>query len=84
MTCQGWLLRLVFRVGKNTFKQEELDRRLGIPTLDNTKGVEIYGSEPRVHVANRKGPWQEVWMLIHRLSEIDTPVFRQFLQQAES
>ncbi len=81
-TAMEWLVRLVFRVAKNTFKQEELDRRLGIPTLDNTPGVEVYGSQPRVHVANRKGPWQEVWMLIHRFSEIDTPAFREFLKQA--
>jgi excinuclease ABC subunit A len=81
-TGMEWLTRLIFRVAKNTFKQEELDRRLGIPTLDDTEGVEVYGSEPRVHVANRKGPWQEVWMLVHRMSEIDTPAFRQFLSQA--
>src|SRR5262249_14876507 len=71
-TGMEWLIRLIFRVGKNTFKQEELDRRLGIPTLDDTEGLEIYGNEPRVHVANRKGPWQEVWMLVHRLGEIET------------
>jgi len=66
---QGWFFHahtawngscaLVFRVARNTFKQEELDRDLAIPTLDDTEGVEIYGHEPRVHVANRKGPWQE-------------------------
>src|SRR5205807_2188728 len=38
--------------------------------------------EPRVHVANRKGPWQEVWMLVHRLSEIATPAFHDFLRRA--
>jgi excinuclease ABC subunit A len=81
-TGMEWLVRLVFRIAKNTFKQEALDRALGIPTLDDTEGVEIYGHEPRVHVANRKGPWQEVWMLIHRYSEIDTPAFRDFLKRA--
>jgi excinuclease ABC subunit A len=81
-TGMEWLVRLVFRVAKNTFKQEDLNRRLAIPTLDETKGVEIYGNESRVHVANRKGPWQEVWMLVHRLSEIDTPTFRDFLKRA--
>ncbi len=81
-TGMEWLVRLVFRVAKNCFKQEELDRALAIPVLDDTEGVEIYGNEPRVHVANRKGPWQEVWMLVHRLSEIDTPAFRAFLKGA--
>jgi excinuclease ABC subunit A len=77
-----WLIRLVFRVGKNTFKQQDLDRRLAIPTLDETEGVQVYGSNSRVKVANRKGPWQEVWMLIHRCSEIDTPAFREFMAKA--
>jgi excinuclease ABC subunit A len=81
-TNMEWLVRLVFRVGRNTFKQDDLDSRLAIPVLDDTAGVEIYGREPRVHVANRKGPWQEVWMLVHRQSEIDTPAFREFLDKA--
>jgi len=81
-TGMEWLVRLVFRVGKNTFKQGELVERLAIPPLDDTPGVEVYGSGERVHVANRKGPWQEVWLLVHRLSEIDTPAFQRFLKEA--
>jgi excinuclease ABC subunit A len=82
MTGQEWTVRLVFRVGRNTFKQEELNRRLGIPPLDDTPDVEAYGSRDRVQVANRKGPWQEVTVQAHRLSEIDTPAFREFLKEA--
>jgi excinuclease ABC subunit A len=82
MTGQEWLLRLVFRVCRNTFKQEELARRLGIPSLDDTPEIQIYGDRDRVQVANRKSPWQEVAVLAHRLSEIDTPAFRKFLSEA--
>jgi len=81
-TAMEWVVRLVFRVAKNTFKQGDLDRQLGIPTLDDTPGLEVYSNQPRVHVANRKGPWQEVWMLIHRKAEIDTPGFHEFLKKA--
>jgi len=81
-TSMEWLVRLIFRVGKNTFKQEDLNRKLGLPSLNDTPGIEVYSDEPRIHVANRKGPWQEVWMLIHKLDEVDTPVFRAFLKQA--
>jgi excinuclease ABC subunit A len=81
-SAMEWLVRLVFRVGRNTFKQEELNRRLGIPPLNDTPGIEAYGSDARVHVANRKGPWQEVAVLAHRLAEIETPAFREFLKQA--
>ncbi len=81
-TAGEWLVRLIFRVAKNTFRQEDLNRRLSIPTLDDTPGLEVYGNEPRVRVANRKGPWQEVGMLIHHKSEIDTPAFQEFLEAA--
>jgi excinuclease ABC subunit A len=82
LTGQEWLLRLVFRVGRNTFKQDDLARRLAIPSLDDTPGLEIYGDRDRVQVHNRKGPWQEVAVLVHRLNEIDTPAFRKFLAEA--
>jgi excinuclease ABC subunit A len=39
-------------------------------------------SQERVLVANFKGPWQAVSLTVHRLSEIDTPAFREFLKQA--
>ena len=37
-TGMEWLVRLVFRVGRNTFKQEDLDEQLAIPTLNDTRG----------------------------------------------
>jgi excinuclease ABC subunit A len=89
---QGWFLhamtgmertvRLVFRVGRNTFKQADLMQQLEIRPLNEVPGLEVYGDEERVQVANRKGPWQEVAILAHRLSEIDTPAFRAFLERA--
>ncbi|HYV34564.1 MAG TPA: excinuclease ABC subunit UvrA, partial [Gemmataceae bacterium] len=77
-----WCVRLVFRVARNAFKQGELVERLAIPTLNDTPGVQAYSNEERVRVKNRKGPWQEVMVLAHRLSEIDTPAFQTFLDQA--
>jgi excinuclease ABC subunit A len=82
MSGMEWVVRLVFRVGKNSFKAADLVKRLAIPTLNETKGVEAYGDEERVRVANRHGPWQEVTILAHRLSEVDTPAFHTFLDQA--
>jgi excinuclease ABC subunit A len=75
-------IRLVFRVGRNTFKQADLVEQLGIRPLNEIAGLEVYGDEERVQVANRKGPWQEVAILAHRLSEIDTPAFQAFLERA--
>src|SRR5204863_1971221 len=48
-----------------------------------TAGVETMGGDaPRVQVANRRGPWQEVAILGFRLAELDTPAFRKFLAEA--
>ncbi|HLN31490.1 MAG TPA: hypothetical protein VK395_27360 [Gemmataceae bacterium] len=82
MTGMEWLVRLVFRVSRNAFKQADLVQRLGIRPLNETPGLEVYGNEQRVQVDNLKGPWQAVSVLAHRLSEIDTPAFRGFLEEA--
>jgi excinuclease ABC subunit A len=82
MTGEEWLLRLVFRVGKNTFKQGGLVQQLGIKPLNETPGLEVYSNEERVWITNHKGPWQSVTVQVHRLSEIDTPAFRAFLDKA--
>jgi excinuclease ABC subunit A len=82
MTGQEWLLRLVFRVGKNAFTSKELVQRLGIKPLNETPGLEVYGDQERVWVTSHKIPWQSVTVQAHRLSEIDTPAFLAFLQEA--
>jgi excinuclease ABC subunit A len=83
MTGQQWFLRLVFRVARNAFKVGDLVRRLGIASIAETAGVETNGGDaPRVQVANRRGPWQEVAVLGFKLSELETPAFRQFLKDA--
>jgi excinuclease ABC subunit A len=82
MSGMEWLARLVFRVGKNAFKQADLVERLGILPLNDTPGLEVYGDKERVWITNHKGPWQSVTVLVYRLSEIDTPAFRQFLKEA--
>ena len=82
MTPLEWVVRLVFRVSKNTFKQENLIQRLGIRPINETPGIEAFGNQQRVQVDNMRGPWQAVSVLVHRLSEIDTPAFRAFLQEA--
>ena len=82
MTSQEWLLRLVFRVEKNRFKDADLIRRLGIRPLNETPGLEVYGNEQRVWTTAHKGPWQSVTVLTHRLGEIETLAFREFLNEA--
>ena len=59
-----------------------VDRQQGILPLNETKGVQAYSSEERVWVDNLRGPWQSVTVLVHRLSEIQTPGFERFLNKA--
>jgi excinuclease ABC subunit A len=83
MTGQQWFLRLVFRVTRNAFKAADLIQRLGLPTIAETAGVERLGGDaPRIQVANRRGPWQEVAVLGFKVAELQTPAFRQFLKEA--
>jgi excinuclease ABC subunit A len=82
MTGFEWYLRLVFRVAKNSFRQSDLEASLALTPFDRLPGVAYFNPEPRVQVANRRGPWQEVVLMAYQRRELDTPNFRQFLQQA--
>ncbi|MCA9065221.1 MAG: ATP-binding cassette domain-containing protein, partial [Planctomycetaceae bacterium] len=77
-----WLLSLCFRVRKNTFTGEGLDRQLGLLPLDERDDIPAYGREPRVRVRNLKTPWQEVTVKVWNREEIDNDAFRQFLDTA--
>jgi excinuclease ABC subunit A len=84
MTGEEWLLRLVFRVDRNAFKEAALVESLGIKPLNDSPGLglQVYSPEPRVWFTDHKGPWQSVTVRIHKLSEIDTPQFREFVKKA--
>jgi len=81
-TGDEWLLRLSFRVKRNTFKQDELRDQLALKSLDDLDELPIYGRSNRVRVKNLKGPWQEVSLTIHWEEEIATPGFQEFLETA--
>ncbi len=82
ITGEPWLVKLKFRVARRTFKREDLQARLNLPTLDEMHDLPVYGSEPRVKCKNLAGPWQEVELRVHSLDEIDRPEFWQFLEEA--
>ena len=83
MTSQEWLLRLVFRVGKNAFPGYHDRAAAGHSALGLIPGLEITATTNRVWVTNhKKGPWQSVTLLVYKLAEIDTPAFRGFLKDA--
>jgi len=82
LTGEEWLLTLKFRVHKNSFQQEELRKRFPFKTMDELDELPVYGKTKRVRAKNLKGPWQEISISVHWLEEIDTPEFKQFLQEA--
>ena len=82
ITGEEWLLKLKFRVAKNTFKRDELIARLKLKPLNDLHDLPVYGNEPRVKCKNLRSPFQEVQLQVHELAEIDTPEFWKFVDEA--
>jgi len=82
ITGECWLLKLKFRVARNTFKRDELLERIQLPTLNQMDDLPIYGNDPRVKCRQSRGPFQEVEIRIHSWEEMDTPEFWGFLEEA--
>ena len=82
ITGEAWLLKMKFRVAKNTFQRQALIDRLPLKTLNEMDDVPIYGNEPRVKVRALRGPWQEVQINAHTWDEINIAEFWTFLAEA--
>ncbi len=82
ITGEAWLLKLKFRVAKNTFKREALQRRFPFPTLNEMDELPVYSNDPRVRCKNLRGPAQEVEFRLHSWKEMNTPEFWKFLEEA--
>ena len=82
ITGEEWLLKLKFRVAKNTFKRDQLVGQLGLQPLNDIPDLPVYGSEPRVKCKNLRGPFQEIQLQVHSLADIEKPAFWKFLDAA--
>jgi len=82
ITGEEWLLKLKFRTAKNTFRREELVRRLNLKPLNDMPDLPLYGRDPRVRCKNLRGPWQEVELRVHDYREVDHAEFWKFIDQA--
>ncbi|MEZ6140087.1 MAG: excinuclease ABC subunit UvrA [Zavarzinella sp.] len=80
-TGMEWFVRLVFRQAKRTFSLAEVEKLLKLKPLQEMN-IPVLNRESRIQVADRKGPWQEVWILVNSFSEIDHEGFRDFVQKA--
>ena len=82
ITGEAWLVKLKFRTGAALAASRQLAGVLDLKTLNELDEIPLYGNEPRVRCRRQRGPWQEVEIRVHRLEEIDTPVFWDFVDQA--
>jgi excinuclease ABC subunit A len=82
LTGETWLLKLKFRAAKRTFRSDSLLQQIQLKPMNEMHDLPIYGNEPRVTVKSAAGPWQEIEIRAHSLSEIDTPEFWSFLETA--
>eukprot|EP00913_Durusdinium_trenchii_P023359 g21937.t1 len=81
-TGDEWTLKLIFRVPKKTFTQDELNRKINLTPFDNIDEIPVYGRGDRVRVKNSKGPWQEITVTTHGKEDVETPEFSRFLKEA--
>jgi excinuclease ABC subunit A len=82
ITGEQWLLKLKFRVARNTFKRGDPLAELALKPFNELPDIPVYGHEPRVRSKNLRGPWQEVQLAVHSLEEIDKPPFWKFVEAA--
>ena len=82
VTGEEWLLKLKFRVAKNTFNRESLAAQLALKPLNDLPDLPVYGTGPRVKCKNLRGPFQEVQVQVHSLEEVDKPAFWKFVDAA--
>ncbi|HEY6564918.1 MAG TPA: excinuclease ABC subunit A, partial [Pirellulaceae bacterium] len=82
ITGEAWLLKLKFRVARQTFRAEELERELNLKTLNQMDDVPLYNNESRVRCKSLRGLSQEIEVRLHSWSETDTQEFWSFLERA--
>ncbi|MCL2005922.1 MAG: ATP-binding cassette domain-containing protein [Planctomycetaceae bacterium] len=78
LTSDEWLLKLKFRVPRNTFNKTTLVGRLNLKPLNDMDAIPLYGTQPRVRITPT-GRWQEIELRPHSWQEIDRPEFWDFL-----
>ena len=82
ITGETWLLKMKFRVAKNTFRRSDLQADLKLKSLNEMEDIPVYGNDSRVQCKNLRGPWQEVQIRAHSWEEIDQSSFWSFLDRA--
>jgi len=81
LTGDEWILTLKFRVAGRPFREDRLDRSLGLQSFDDLDELPIYNRIPRIRIKQVAPGFQEVAIAVHATSDVDSPAFREFLEQ---
>ena len=82
MTGDEWFLALKFRVRKNTFVERELADEMDLTAIDDLADIPVFGRGQRVRIKSLTEGLQEVTLVVHKLEEVKTKAFSEFLAQA--
>jgi excinuclease ABC subunit A len=80
-TDRRWETMIQFRTGKGRFDQEDLQRRLGLPTWNEIEGLHHYGSGSRVRVYTAARRWDMIAIWGFYAHELDTDEFRRLVRE---
>ncbi|MFO0889243.1 MAG: excinuclease ABC subunit UvrA [Isosphaeraceae bacterium] len=76
-TSGEWVVTLRFFVARNTFRAGMVERLLNLVPFHESP-TPVLSDAPRIKVGNQ-GPWQEIALTAHSLTEFETPGFESFL-----
>ena len=80
-TGDEWLLKLKFRVPRQAFTKERIEKELWLRPLNDVAEVPLYGTQPRV-VVESVGPWHEIELRVFSYDEFNHPPFWNFIDEA--
>ncbi|MBE6427112.1 MAG: excinuclease ABC subunit UvrA [Planctomycetaceae bacterium] len=82
-TNDEWLLKLSFRVAKDTFQSEKIVPALNLKPLNEFPELPLYGTSSRVRVIDSKEGFQEIELRVHYWNEFNHDQMWAFFEQAQ-
>ncbi len=82
-TSDEWLLKLSFRVAKDTFQASDIVPKLNLRPLNEFPELPLYGTSPRVRVIDTKDGYQEIELRVHYWDEFNHAEMWTFFERAQ-
>jgi excinuclease ABC subunit A len=81
MTGHEWVLTLRFRVARRTFQMKTLSEELGLKPFHEITPP-VLCDHVRLEVTNDQRGWQDITLVVHAASELETRAFNAFFDRA--